>query len=225
MWVISLSGAKHLHHNFWRRRRAHIKLEDEVFIEAANARILGRGHRIKRSADFTTPLLDMSSFAQQVVDACCELADLPKERLKKVATPCLSEALMSDDDIHHEGALSEAAAKALMKTLWLGRFARHDLCFIIGRLASRVACWTRWEGKQLLRMMSYLHGSIDTCLAATVCHHDTPKLCIFTDSDFSPCPRTAKSISGIYITVGSTEFGFPLWLSSKKRTQCCQKHA
>ena len=62
---------------------------------------------------------------------------------------------MSDEDIKHEGALSDAAAKVLMKALWLGPLAHPDLCFIIGRLASRVASWTHWEHKQLLGMISY----------------------------------------------------------------------
>ena len=122
-------------------------------------------------------------------------------------------------------ALGGVAAKVLMEALWLGRLARPDLCFIIGRLASRVASWTRWEDKQLLRMISYLHGSsdtFDTCLAATACHHDTPQLRTFTDSDFSSCPHTAQSTSGIYITVGSTEFGFPLRWSSKKQTSAAR---
>ena len=40
---------------------------------------------INGGADFTTLVLDMSSFApQQVADAYFELADIPKERLKKV---------------------------------------------------------------------------------------------------------------------------------------------
>ena len=85
-----LSGVKHLHCDLCKRLRARIKLEDEVFIEAANARIRGRGHRIQRGVDFTTFVLDMSSFAQQVVDACCEFADIPKEHLTKVATYSMS---------------------------------------------------------------------------------------------------------------------------------------
>ncbi|CAE7223108.1 unnamed protein product [Symbiodinium natans] len=215
---LTLSGAKHLHAQFWKRLRAHIKLEDECYIEASNARILGRGHRIQRGSDFTTLVLDMSAFAEQVVEAYCELADVPKAKLRNVTTPSLSEALMSDEDLQQPGTLSHVAAKVLMKALWLGRLARPDLCFIIGRLASRVAAWTKWEDKQLLRLISYLHGTTGLCLAATVNHHEAPQIHIFTDSDFASCPHSAKSTSGIYMTIGSTDFRFPLWWASKKQT-------
>ena len=43
---------------FGRRLRAHIKLMPEVFTKDANARILGRGHRISRGVDFTTLVHD-----------------------------------------------------------------------------------------------------------------------------------------------------------------------
>ncbi|CAE7489935.1 unnamed protein product [Symbiodinium natans] len=215
---LTLSGAKHLHAQFWKRLRAHIKLEDECYIEASNARILGRGHRIQRGSDFTTLVLDMSAFAEQVVEAYCELADVPKAKLRNVTTPSLSEALLSDEDLQQPGTLSHVAAKVLMKALWLGRLARPDLCFIIGRLASRVAAWTKWEDKQLLRLISYLHGTTGLCLAATVNHHEAPQIHIFTDSDFASCPHSAKSTSGIYMTIGSTDFRFPLWWASKKQT-------
>ena len=88
-----------------------------------------------------------------------------------------------------------------MKASWLGCLARPDLCFIIGRLACRVASWTHWGDKQLLRMISYPHGSSETCLAASVCHHETLQLHIYTDSDFASCPHSAKSTSGIVFTV------------------------
>ena len=71
-------------------------------------------------------------------------------------------------------------------------------------------------------MISYLHGSSETCLAATVCHHKTPQVHIYSDSDFASCLHSAKSISGIIVTEGSTEFGFPLWCSSKKQTSAAR---
>ena len=105
-----------------------------------------------------------------------------------------------------------------MKALWLGRLARPDLCFIIGRLASRVSQWSRWEDRQLLRMISYLHWTSDFCLSASVAHGATPQLHIYTDSDFGSCPHTAKSTSGVLMQVATGEHRFPVWWTSKRQT-------
>ena len=69
----------------------------------------------------------MTSFAEQVVDAYCDLARYPKDKLHKVNTPCLPEALATDEDLAKTGELNSVAAKVLMKALWLGRLARFVL--------------------------------------------------------------------------------------------------
>ena len=86
--------------------------------------------------NLTTLTLDMTSFAEQVVEAYCELANYPKDKLRKVNTPCLPESLLKNDDLAHTGELSGVAARILLKALWLGRLAQPDLCFISGRLAA-----------------------------------------------------------------------------------------
>ena len=215
---LTLSGPKHLHQEFWSKLRAHVKLEPEIVIQDSNARILGRGHRITSNDNFTTLTLDMTSFAEQVVDAYCDLARYPKDKLRKVNTPCLPESLATDEDLAKTGELNSVAAKVLMKALWLGRLARPDLCFIIGRLASRVSQWSRWEDRQLLRMISYLHWTSDFCLSASVAHGATPQLHIYTDSDFGSCPHTAKSTSGVLMQVATGEHRFPVWWTSKRQT-------
>ena len=215
---LTLSGPKHLHQEFWSKLRAHVKLEPEIVIQDSNARILGTGHRITSNDNFTTLTLDMTSFAEQVVDAYCELARYPKDKLRKVNTPCLPEALATDEDLAKTGELNSVAAKVLMKALWLGRLARPDLCFIIGRLASRVSQWSRWEDRQLLRMISYLHWTSDFCLSASVAHGATPQLHIYTDSDFGSCPHTAKSTSSVLMQVATGEHRFPVWWTSKRQT-------
>ena len=55
----------------------------------------------------------MISFAEQVVEAYCELASYPKDKLRKVNTPCLPESLATDDNLAKTGELSGVAAKLL----------------------------------------------------------------------------------------------------------------
>ena len=63
-----------------------------------------------------------------------------------------------------------------MKALWLGRLARPELCFIIGKLAACVFSWSRWEDRQLLKMVSYLHWTSDFCMSFFVSHEEVPRL-------------------------------------------------
>ena len=105
-----------------------------------------------------------------------------------------------------------------MKALWLGRLARPALWFIIGRLASRVSQWSRWEDRQLLRMISYLHWTSDLCLSASVAHGVTPQLRIYTGSDFGSCPHTAKSTSSILMLLATGEHRFPVWWTPKRQS-------
>ena len=134
-------------------------------------RVIGR--RITSNDNLTTLTLDMTSFAEQVVDAYCELASYPKDKLRKVNTLCLPESLATDEDLAKTGELNIVAAKVLMTTLWLGRLARPDLCFIIGSWL--LVSWSRWEDRQLLRMMSYLRSTSDLCLSASVAHGEMPQ--------------------------------------------------
>ncbi|CAE7244859.1 RPS6KA5 [Symbiodinium natans] len=204
---LTLSGAKHLHAQFWKRLRAHIKLEDECYIEASNARILGRGHRIQRGSDFTTLVLDMSAFAEQVVEAYCELADVPKAKLRNVTTPSLSEALMSDEDLQQPGTLSHVAAKVLMKALWLGRLARPDLCFIIGRLAEAIAMASAMFGEALniQVMMEHLLGrAIDV-----VFHQDNETLLKVLATGYSAKLRHCNRVHRVNIASMSEQLESP----------------
>ena len=119
---------------------------------------------------------------------------------------------------HRQGGLNGAAARILIKALWLGRLARPKLCFIIGRLAARVSRRSRWEDRQLLRMVSYLHWTTDFCMSASLVHEEVPQLHIYTDSDFGSCPHTAKSTSGIVMSVVTGKHKFPVWWSSKRQS-------
>ena len=84
---------------FWQLLREKIKLEPEAEVLSEGIRILGRLHRLHRSDDGAVMSLDMSSYAQQVVDLYSELTGVEKASLKVVPTPCLAESAMTDDDL------------------------------------------------------------------------------------------------------------------------------
>ena len=214
---LSLAGKVELHQEFWERLRKHIKIEPEAKIEDG-ARVLGRNHTIHRSPSETTVTLDMRAYAEQVIELYLELSGLERKKLRKVPTPCLSEASIADDDLAEEGELGSVAARILMKLLWLARLSRPDLYFITGRLATKVTRWTRWEDKVLFRAISYLNGTVDLCLTASVSHDEEPSLHVYTDADFGSCPFTTKSTSGIRICVETGSSRFPVFWSSRKQS-------
>ena len=213
---LTLAGAAKLHGQFWKLLREKIKLDPEAEVLTDGIRILGRLHRSHRTIDGTTLTLDMGSYAQQVVELYAELADIDKDSLKAVPTPCLSESAIVDDDLV-TGIMQPHASKVLMKALWLARLARPDIYFIVTRLASFVTKWTRWHDKVLHRLVSYPHAHPDLCMQASVAYGHTPSLHVYTDADFGSCPFTAKSTSGILIAIETGTARFPVYWSSRKQ--------
>ena len=140
-----------------------------------------------------------------------ELSSLERKKLCKVPTPCLSEASIADDDLAEEGELGSVAARVASAIVMT-----RPICFITGRLANKVTRWTRWEDKVLFRAISYLNGTVDLCLTASVSHDEEPSLHVYTDADFGSCPFTSKSTSGILICVGTGSSRFPVFWSSQK---------
>ena len=98
------------------------------------------------------------------------------------------------------------------------RLARPDLYYVIGRLATYITRWTRWQDKVLHRAMCCLHHSLDICLTAPVSHNEEPVLSVFTDADFGSCPFSSKSTSGILIAIETGSSRFPIFWSSRKQS-------
>ena len=213
---LTLAGHASLHSRFWQLLREKIKLEPEAEVLSEGIRILGRLHRVHRTDDGAVMSLDMSSYAQQVVELYSELAGVEKACLKTVPTPCLAESAMTDDDLL-PGAMQPYAAKVLMKALWLARLSRPDIYFVVTRLASFVSRWTKWHDKVMHRLISYLHAHPNLCMQAAVAYDQQPSLHVYTDADFGSCPFTAKSTSGILIAVETGAARFPVYWSSRKQ--------
>ena len=104
-----------------------------------------------------------------------------------------------------------------MRMLWIARLSRPDLTFITTRLASRVAIWTRFEDRQLLRCISYISCATDFILKGEVDMAEGPILDIFTDADFGSCQHTAKSTSGLWVQLSTGSCSFPIFWQANKQ--------
>jgi len=128
---------------------------------------------------------------------------------------------MTDDELNQQGQLSGSEARVLMRILWLSRLARPDVSFIVGRLATRVTQWSKFEDRKLYRCICYLHHSREKVLVGQIRHtHDEHEATIevFTDSGFASCPLSAKSTSEIMFVIKTGTLPFPIYWSSKKQT-------
>ena len=221
---LTLSGPAELHQQFWHSLRARVKLDPEVYVESGDkgCRILGRHHSFSRDTppgvSPATCEFDMRSYAAQLVEFYCEVAGVTKEKLRNFPSPCYPENQLTDADLETEGELRHVASRILMRGLWLSRLARPDLSFAITRLASRVTKWTKFEDRQLMRCISYLHHTTHLTLRGEVSQTDLAcSIEVFTDADFASCPYTAKSTTGIIIMLRTGDSYFPVhWLSKKQ---------
>ena len=71
--------------------------------------------------------LDMSGHAEQCVDRYCELAHCIPGSLKKVATPCLGDRVLTEEELQAQGRLQDVAARIVLKCLYLARIGRPDI--------------------------------------------------------------------------------------------------
>ena len=162
---------------------------------------------------------DMRSYAEQLVEFYCESAGVSPDKLRRVPSPAIPENQATDSELESEGELHSSASRVLMRALWLSRLARPDISFIVTRLASRVSKWTKFEDRQLFRLMPYLRHSAHLTLQGTVSQTETNcSLEVYTDADFAACPHSAKSTSGIIIMIRTGACLYPVHWMSKKQT-------
>ena len=101
---------------------------------------------------------DMSSFLQQAVDKCRQLAGPEFQHLKKVSTPFHGDQIArpGDTEAESKGKLAPIAGSVLMKLLFAARMARFDLLRAVQGLASRVTKWSVDCDKALHRFVCYV---------------------------------------------------------------------
>ena len=160
----------------------------------------------------------MIGAAEQCVERYCELAKTTKDKLKRVATPCLDDHLIAPEDFLAKGILSPVASKCVLKALYLSRLGRPELYWTVNTLAREVTKWTVACDKRLHRLISFIHHHKDHVLTSFV--GDDPadcKLMLFCDASFAGDLRDSKSTSGVILClVGPNTFCPITWLCKKQ---------
>ena len=121
---------------------------------------------------------------------------------KKKNKSKLQSKIKNNVDESVRGQSQPLAASILMRLLYGARYARYDLLKSISRLASCVSYWDLDCDKRLMRLLSYVKGSLSKRLVGWVgdpLHEVQPH--VYADADFAGCPRTLRSTSGAQIQI------------------------
>ena len=149
--------------------------------------------------------LDMTGHAEQCVQRYCELTGANPKNFKKVATPCMGDHQFTDSEMQEKGKLSDVAARAVLKCLYLASVARPDILWTVNLLARNVTKWTKACDRRMERLISYIHHTKNHIHFNYVGNKlEDCFLALFQDASFAGDLKDSKSTSGgVLCLIGS----------------------
>ena len=138
----------------------------------------------KRGGTTAKPVVH--SYSYEMFGHCHQTADKHLEPSGKsrgsfktrAATPCIGDHLIPCEELEERGALSSAAARIVLKALYVARIARYDFMWSVNMLAREVTTWTVACDRRLHRLICYMHQTSDY---AQICFvGDAPGDCCLT---------------------------------------------
>jgi hypothetical protein len=162
---------------------------------------------------------EMFGHCHQTVDKHLEPSGKSRGSFKtRAATPCIDDHLIPCEELEERGALSSAAARIVLKALYVARISRYDFMWSVNMLAREVTRWTVACDRRLHRLICYMHQTSD--YAQICCVGDAPGDCwltLFSDTSFAGDLRDSKSTSGgILCLVGPNTFVPINWICKKQ---------
>ena len=118
--------------------------------------------------------------AEKCVERNYELANKTTQQFFKVATPCMDDHQLKEEDIGSVGELSTVCSQIVLKCLYPRYFVVCD------KLARTMTKWTKSYDKRLARLISYIHHQSE--YRQYCCVGNTARQCrlgLFQDSDFA----------------------------------------
>ena len=109
------------------------------------------------SAHISSWSCDMEGHAKKCVERYCELANKTTQQLDKVATPCMDDLQLKEEESESVGELSTVCSQIVLKCLYLARTGRPDILWSVNKLARTITKWTKSCDTRLARLISYIH--------------------------------------------------------------------
>ena len=103
---------------------------------------------------------DMEGHAKKCVERYCEFANKITEQFFKVATPCMDDHQIKEEENGSVGELSTVCSQIVLKCLSLARTGTPDILRSVNKLARAVTKWTKACDKRSARLISYIHHTM-----------------------------------------------------------------
>ena len=149
----------------------------------------------------------------------CELANKPTQQLHNVATPCIDDHQLEEEENGSVGELSTVCSQIVLICLDLSRIGRPDILWSVNKLARAVTKWTKACDKRWARLISYIHHKSE--YRRCCCMGNTAQQCrlgLFQDSDFAGDLEDSKSTSGGVLCIFGSHTFVPINWMCKKQT-------
>ena len=143
---------------------------------------------------------DMEGDAKKCVERFCELANKTSQQFFKVATPCMDDHQLKEEENESVGELSTVCSQSVLKMSVSGSYWETWYFWSVNKLARAVTKWTKSCDKRLARLISYIHHTSEYRQYCYV--GNTSKQCrlgLFQDSDFAGDLEDSKSTSGCLV--------------------------
>ena len=204
-----VSGPSDQHKGFWDKLKTMLNIEDPTPV----SRVSGREHLVNRSLAETSVEDDMSDFAESACETYLKFAGGITS--KHAPAPFLVDSALPEQGWQVKRALSEHAAKVLIKCLWLARLSHPDLLRPITELSRRITRWSSNDDRKLYRLMCYISSSKSYRMRSYIGDPtDKLELVLYTDADHGGSTEHGYSTSGGLLAVQGLRSWFPIsWLS------------
>ena len=153
----------------------------------------------------------MCGYAKASVTKYLDLSKVQSKELRAVATPCLDDTQIPNEDFEAKGRLNDIAAQVVLTCLYLARHNRPDTLWTVNHLARNVTKWTIADDKRLHRLISLLHHS-PTCVQFGYVGDNLSDcyLTLFCDAGFAGDIDDSRSTGGWFLFLSGPRTRVPL---------------
>ena len=152
---------------------------------------------------------DVEDMIRKAVEDFCQQRKTSVDKLKKAISPTLSELDKPPQD--PDSSQLKRTAGPIARVLYIARAARPDVAYAVSRLARRATRWTEPCERELVRLIGYLNTTSKDRLSTQVMPVNLASLYIdiFSDADLAGDRYSARSTSGIFISLVGTDHDHP----------------
>ena len=178
---------------------------------------------VSGKSDANISLWSCEGHARKCVEIYCELANKTTQQLHKVATPCIDDHQLKEEEMRSVGELSKVCSRIVLTCLHLARIGRPDILWSVNKLCScdHKMDQSMWQTFSTFDLLHSSHMWIQTMLLCGK-HSTTMQIRIVSKFWFSRRPwrdlEDSKSTSGRLLCIFGCQTFVPISWICKKQT-------